>query len=80
MRAVSHVVVPGLEAEVRFTGETFEIEDHRNWTDASYKIYGTPLALPFPVEIKQATKVTQSVAITLRGNHRRRKRQPQQTR
>ena len=67
MRAVSHAVVPGLEAEVRFTGETFEIEDHRNWTDASYKIYGTPLALPFPVEIKQATKVTQSVAITLKG-------------
>ena len=67
MRAVSHEVVPGLEAEVRFTGETFEIEDHRNWTDASYKIYGTPLALPFPVEIKQGTKVTQSVAITLKG-------------
>ena len=30
-----------------FTGETFEIEDHRNWTDASYKIYGTPLACRF---------------------------------
>jgi len=67
MRAVSHEVVPGLEAEVRFTGETFEIEDHRNWTDASYKIYGTPLALPFPVEIKQGTKVIQSVTVTLKG-------------
>jgi len=65
--AVSHEVVPGLEAEVRFTGETFEIEDHRNWTDASYKIYGTPLALPFPVEIKQGTKVIQSVTVTLKG-------------
>ena len=67
IRAVSHEVVPGLEAEVRFTGETFEIEDHRNWTDASYKIYGTPLALPFPVEIKQGTKVIQSVTVTLKG-------------
>ncbi len=67
MRAVSHEVVPGLEAEVRFTGETFEIEDHRNWTDASYKIYGTPLTLPFPVEIKQGTKVVQSVTVTLKG-------------
>ena len=67
IRAVSHEVVPGLEAEVRFTGETFEIEDHRNWTDANYKIYGTPLALPFPVEIKQGTKITQSVAVTLKG-------------
>jgi len=67
IRAVSHEVVPGLEAEVRFTGETFEIEDHRNWTDANYKIYGTPLALPFPVEIKQGTKVIQSVTVTLKG-------------
>jgi D-apionolactonase len=67
IRAVSHEVVPGLEAEVRFTGETFEIEDHRNWTDASYKIYGTPLALPFPVEVKQGTKVSQSVTISLKG-------------
>ena len=65
--AVSHEVVPGLQAEVRFTGETFEIEDHRNWTDASYKIYGTPLALPFPVEIKQGTKVIQSVTVALKG-------------
>jgi hypothetical protein len=67
IRAVSHEVVPGLEAEVRFIGETFEIEDHRNWTDASYKIYGTPLALPFPVEIKQGTKVIQSVTVALKG-------------
>jgi hypothetical protein len=67
IRAVSHEVVPGLEAEVRFTGETFEIEDHRNWTDASYKIYGTPLALPFPVEIKQGARVIQSVTVTLTG-------------
>ena len=32
-------------------GETFETEDQRNWSDASFKTYGTPLALPLPVEV-----------------------------
>jgi sensor histidine kinase YesM len=34
MRAVSHRVTEDLEAEVRFEGEVFEMEDQRNWTDA----------------------------------------------
>ena len=79
LRAVTHEVVPGLEAEVRFTGETFEIEDHRNWTDANYKIYGTPLALPFPVEIPQGTKIAQSVTVTLKGKVSAPKRAPAAT-
>ena len=29
-------------------GDTFEMEDQRNWTDASYKTYVRPLALPWP--------------------------------
>ena len=32
-------------------GETFETEDQRNWSDASFKTYGTPLHLPYPVEV-----------------------------
>ena len=67
MRAISHEVVPGLLAEVRFEGEVFEIEDQRNWTDASFKTYCTPLRLPFPVEIKEGTTVAQSVTVTLKG-------------
>lgn len=67
MRAVSHEVAEGVQAEVRFSGEIFEMEDHRNWTDASYKTYGTPLSLPFPVEIRQGTKISQSVVLTLKG-------------
>ena len=68
MRAITHSVVPGLDAEVRFSGDIFEMEDQRNWTDASYKTYCTPLGLPFPVELKKGTTVTQSVAISLKGN------------
>ena len=67
MRAVAHEVVPGLWAEVTFGGETFEMEDQRNWTDASYKTYGTPLRLPFPVTVTQGTKIEQTVKIAVSG-------------
>ena len=67
MRAISHEVVPELMAEVRFEGETFEMEDQRNWTDASYKTYCTPLSLPYPVEVKEGTKLAQSVKLNLKG-------------
>jgi len=65
MRAISHPVMPDVWAEVRFAGEVFEMEDQRNWTDASYKTYCTPLALPSPVEVREGTKVSQSVTLTL---------------
>ncbi|MFZ4658396.1 MAG: hypothetical protein ACOYNY_15380 [Caldilineaceae bacterium] len=65
MRAVAHEIVPGVWAEVRLDGETFEMEDQRNWTDASYKTYGTPLRLPFPAEVKAGTQIRQVATITL---------------
>ncbi len=37
--------------QMKFTGEVFEMEDQRNWSDASFKIYSTPLATPFPVMV-----------------------------
>jgi hypothetical protein len=67
MRAISHEVAPGLTAEVRMEGDTFETEDQRNWTDASYKTYGTPLRLPFPVELRAGAKVSQSNTLKLKG-------------
>jgi len=68
MQAVAHEVTPGVWAEVAFAGETFEMEDQRNWTDASYKTYGTPLRLPFPVTVDKGTKIEQAVTIRVR-NH-----------
>lgn len=65
MRAVAHEIVPGVWAEVRFGGEIFEMEDQRNWTDASYKTYGTPLRLPFPAEVPAGTTIRQTVTISL---------------
>ncbi len=67
LRAVAHEVAPDLWAEVSFEGDTFEMEDQRNWTDASFKTYCTPLSLPFPVEVKAGTRVQQTVTLRLTG-------------
>lgn len=66
IRAISSPLNDG-SLEVRFEGETFEIEDQRNWTDASYKIFGTPLSLPRPVRIPSGTRIQQSMTLSLRG-------------
>ena len=68
MRALTHTVAPGLRAEVRFDGDTFETEDQRNWTDASYKTYSTPLAIPFPVHIQAGTRIRQTITLRLHGD------------
>ena len=67
MHSIAHEVAPGLLAEVTFDGDVFEMEDQRNWTDASYKTYCTPLGLPFPVEINDGTAISQSVTLKLKG-------------
>jgi D-apionolactonase len=71
IRSLTHEVLPGLEATVRFAGDTWEMEDHRNWTDASFKTYVRPLALPWPYTLPAGEAVTQSVTVTLRGTARR---------
>ncbi|WP_197517486.1 hypothetical protein [Microbacterium karelineae] len=50
---------------VEFAGDTFEMEDQRNWTDASFKTYSRPLSLPFPYEIAAGETVRQSVTVTV---------------
>lgn len=52
-----------LPVRLSFTGDVFETEDHRNWTDASFKTYCTPLGLPYPVELKKGEKVYQKVQV-----------------
>ena len=52
------------DVNLSFEGDIFEMEDQRNWTDASYKIYSTPLALPFPVEIDERDAVYQKIVVS----------------
>ena len=61
---------PGVQAELSFDGEIFETEDQRNWTDASFKTYCTPLAKPYPVLIEAGTVVDQEVILQVSSEHR----------
>jgi D-apionolactonase len=58
----------GTMAICEFTGDLFETEDQRNWGDASFKTYCTPLALGFPHELKEGQALSQSVTVYTEGN------------
>ncbi len=53
---------------LNFYGDIFETEDQRNWSDASYKTYSTPLSLPFPVKIEKGEKVNQKIELLVEGS------------
>jgi D-apionolactonase len=67
LRTFAHEVAPGVWAELRFEGDLFETEDQRNWTDASFKTFCTPLRMPFPATVEAGTRVTQTVSLRLLG-------------
>jgi hypothetical protein len=56
----------GCDIDVTFTGDVFEMEDQRNWTDASYKTYSRPLGLPFPYLLAAGETVRQSIRVATR--------------
>lgn len=64
MRAITHELPDGSHATVRMLGEVFEMEDHRNWTDASFKSYCTPISLPFPVEVRGGDVIDQAIEVS----------------
>lgn len=66
MQSISHAT-PGGEIVIRFAGDLWEMEDQRNWTDASYKTYSTPLRLAYPVQIREGDRVWQQVTIEAKG-------------
>jgi hypothetical protein len=67
IRALSHEAMPGLWATCTMEGAAWEMEDHRNWLDASFKTYVRPLALPHPYVIPGGSTNTQSVTLTFSG-------------
>ncbi len=54
-----------IRCALEFAGDTFEMEDQRNWTDASYKTYCTPLDRPAPVTYQPGEVVEQRVVFRL---------------
>ncbi|MBP0438283.1 hypothetical protein [Tianweitania sediminis] len=67
MRAITHEVMPSVEATVRMEGDTFEMEDQRNWSDASFKTYVRPLALPWPYVLPANEAVVQTITVSFAG-------------
>ncbi|WP_411033341.1 hypothetical protein [Shinella sp. BYT-45] len=65
--AITHRVAPGIAATTAFAGDVFEMEDQRNWTDASYKTYVRPLALPWPYRVPGGEPFGQRVSVEIRA-------------
>jgi len=51
--------------DIAMHGEVFEMEDQRNWSDASFKSYCRPLALPRPYVISSGSEVYQTLRLCL---------------
>lgn len=66
VRAMSFRPPDGPEVTIRFEGDEFEMEDHRNWTDAGWKTYCTPLARPAPRTLRRGESVEQLVELSWR--------------
>jgi len=69
LSGISHQLQSGQVASVTFEGEIFETEDHRNWSDASYKTYCTPISLPFPAQVTPGELLSQKITISVSGEN-----------
>ncbi len=65
LRALAHEPHPGVVVHCRLHGEAFEMEDHRNWSDAGFKTYCRPLREPWPFTIADGTTLRQMVEVTI---------------
>ena len=67
IRSLKHTVMPGVSATVLMEGNKFEMEDHRNWMDASYKTYVCSLLDPWPYTLEKGKPFEQSITLTVSG-------------
>jgi hypothetical protein len=67
IRSLSHEIAPGVWATCTMQGDAFEMEDQRNWSDASYKTYIRPLGKLWPYTLAAGSRHEQSVRLTISG-------------
>jgi len=67
MEALSQNLTPDSVLTITCEGEVFEMEDQRNWTDASYKVYSRPLEWPFPYTLEDGEQVNQAITLRVEG-------------
>jgi hypothetical protein len=63
LRALTHDAAPGLAVTCRMEGDVFEMEDQRNWSDASFKTYVRPLSRPWPYTLPAGEVIRQAVTL-----------------
>lgn len=66
--AMRHRIAEGAWLTCRFEGaDPWETEDQRNWTDASFKTYYRPLALPYPYTLAEGARLRQVATLEFEG-------------
>lgn len=70
IRSIEHDLPTGLSVRCGFTGDVFEMEDQRNWSDASFKTYSRPLEWPWPYTLEAGATLEQSVTLSVADNAR----------
>ena len=72
IRRLTHVAPSGLEVDCRLQAELphdpqgrFEMEDQRNWSDASFKTYVASLLDPWPYTLPAGRTLAQQVTVTV---------------
>ncbi len=58
---------PDLSLALAFRGDIFEMEDHRNWTDASFKTYSRPLSRGYSYAIVAGERLAQEIDLSVSG-------------
>lgn len=59
--------VGGSTVAIAMAGDLFEMEDQRNWTDASYKTYGVTGTFPFAFEARAGERIEQTLTLRFSG-------------
>jgi hypothetical protein len=62
---LKHEPEPGMACTITMEGDAFEMEDQRNWTDASFKSYIRPLSKPRPYVIARGSKDVQRITVSV---------------
>ncbi|MDO4682208.1 MAG: hypothetical protein Q4B17_05390 [Lautropia sp.] len=60
-------LAPDTGLDIQLKGDQFEIEDQRNWTDATFKAYTTPLALGELHHLAAGATIQQTLHLSLRA-------------
>jgi len=65
---LEHEPAAGVVCRVEMSGDAFEMEDQRNWSDASFKTYVRPLSKPRPYRLPKGTSDAQRIVVTVEGH------------